>query len=421
MPVSRRDAVKGLAALTGLVAAGCGAGRPTLRVAVVWSGWELTQFKRVLRAFPGDFELSVQSVGDDIGALLGRRVAAAATPDLAIVPRPGLVSEYRSQLAPLTPMTDSSRRWQDLLTFGGEVYGRWFKVAHKSLVWHRADLLGPAPVPWGWDSWVQRCRTLAEAGTPPLAIGAADGWVLTDWFENVLLGLAPDTYRSLVTDPTRWTDDAVREALRRLGTVWSIPGAFPGGPGRAVLTQFDESVLEVFEHGRAAMVVGADFVWPVVTHYTGFARERVGWLPFPHGDSGHRPVLVAGDAAVLLRPGSAGGRTLIEWLASPDAAATWAAEGGFLSVDGRVRGYPTELRAGPLVEDVSRGSGDGGSVTFDLSDQLSGRLAGGEGRGIWKIFEEFFVEVTAVGSGLEAAVDRAVDALSRAARHRGGR
>jgi alpha-glucoside transport system substrate-binding protein len=426
--MKRRSAVKllSLSALSGL-AAGCGLGRDGIRVAAVWSGWELTQFRRVLDAFPGRdvWDVTVLSAGDDIAALLGNRVAGTAVPNVALVPRPQLVRENHRHLVPLRPATVSDTAWDQLLTLDGQVYGRWFKVANKSLVWYRHGLLGFSP-PRDWNAWLALCRGLAGRGRPPLAVGAADGWVLTDWFENVLLSLDPAAYRTLAAGAGKWRHPSVVRALRRLGEVWSIPGAFAGGPERALLTQFDQSLLDVFEFDRAAMVIGADFAWPVITRYTSTPQGHIKWFAFPAINK--RPVLVGGDAAVQLRPATQGGRALLGWLTTPQAAGIWGRQGGFLTINDphRTVAYPRAIDAGPIIDEVVMGSGDGGTVTFDLSDQLGGRLAGAEGQGMWKIITDFFAEVTTPGSRLESitdridrAVARTVAALDAAARGRG--
>src|SRR5215470_15374512 len=116
----RRDAIK-LLALPALpaLAAGCGDGRTGIRVAGVWSGWELTQLRRVLNAFPGrdTWSISVLSAGDDIAALVGSQVAATAVPNVALVPFPQLVRDHREQLVPLRAATPGDSAWDRLLTF----------------------------------------------------------------------------------------------------------------------------------------------------------------------------------------------------------------------------------------------------------------------------------------------------------------
>ncbi|HEY7485169.1 MAG TPA: hypothetical protein VH912_11970 [Streptosporangiaceae bacterium] len=413
----RRDAIR-LLALPALAAAGCGAGRGTIRVAVVWSGSEFTQFRRVLRAFPSRdrWDVSVLSAGDDIAALLGNRVAGSAAPNVALVPRPQLVREHLRQLMPLRAASPDDTAWDRLLTVDGQVYGTWFKVAHKSMVWYRRDGLGVDPSHWEWNDWVAYCHDRAGQGRPPLAIGAADGWVLTDWFENVLLSLAPAVYRGLASGARQWRNEhpAVMAALTRLGELWQIPGVFAGGAERALLTQFDQSLLDVFEHRGGAMVAGSDFAWPFITQYTNVRPEEIGWFHFPHVA---RPaVLVGGDAAVLVRPDDKDGRGrhLIDWLRTAQAADIWARTGGFLSINQQTSGYPPALLAEPLLNEVRVGSGDGGEVTFDLSDQLGGRLSGGEGRGSFKIFKDFFADVAVRRIDVGRAVQRALTAFDAA-------
>jgi alpha-glucoside transport system substrate-binding protein len=405
--VRRRDALLTLALLT-LPAAACGTGEETLRVVAVWNGWELTQFRDVLNTFSrrGPWRVNLLSAGNDLAALIGNRVARTAAPDVALVAQPQLIAAARRQLVPLGPAAGVSPDWTQLLTFGGEVYGSWFKVAHKSLVWYRPDMIRTAPT--GWDEWVALCRDMAGQGRPPLALGAADGWTLTDWFENVLLSMDPTTYRRLAAGEALWHHPNVAAALVRLGTMWSIPGVFGGSPRRELLTQYDGALVDVFRHGSAAMVQGADFYYPIIRQ-NGTARAR--WFRFPNRPGEHQPLVVGGDAAVLLRPTSAAGRALIEWLRSPEAVRPWAAKGGLLSLDQRVT-YPADLSQ--LADDIRQNTS--GGVTFDLSDQLGGWLAGSDGRGTWRIFQQFFSAVAERPDAVSAAVQRAVKALDSAAR-----
>jgi alpha-glucoside transport system substrate-binding protein len=405
----RREVLSALALGTLSGAAGCGTGRAGLRVVAVWNGWELTQFHDVLAAFSrrGPWRVSLLSAGNDIGALLGNRVARTAAPDVALVQRPQLVAAARRRLVPLDPAAGVPAGWTRLLGFDGRVYGSWFKVAHKSLVWYRPDLVRREPE--SWDEWVALCREMALRGRPPLAVGAADGWVLTDWFENALLSIDPVTYGRLAGGAALWRHPSVAAALARLGEMWSIPGVLAGGPRRALLTQYDGALVDVFQHGSAAMVPGADFYYPIIRR-NGSAPAR--WFRFPNRPGEHRPLLAGGDAAVLLRPASAAGRALVSWLASPEAVRPWAAKGGLLSLDPRVNDYPGDL--GRLAAEIRQDTA--GSVSFDLSDQLGGRLAGSDGHGTWRIFQDFFSGVAERPAAVGAAVAATVDALDRTSR-----
>lgn len=425
MRPTRRAVLKGagLAAL-GAAAAGCvGSGR-TVRVAVVWSGWELIAFRRVLAAFSNTHQarVDVLSLGNDIAALLSNQATRKSAPDVLFLPRPGLVRDLRGYLQPLSEQLGESypRGWRQLVTLDGDLFGVWFKSAHKSLVWYRKDLFRQAKVlpPTSWAEWQQLNADLAAAGVAPLSLAAASGWVLTDWFENVLLGLDPTAYRQLAGGGRDWGQPAVRQALTLLGQFWSQPNVLWGGIRTALLTEFEQSVVDVFTHGRAAMVMEGDFVYSVINRL-GAKDAEYGFFRFPPLPQGRRPVMVGGDVAVLTTASNDAGRQLIEWLASADAAEVWAKFGGYTSVHAGLGsgayplGYPMQdspTQGGQTLLDEVR-YGIDGEIHFDLSDELTGRLSGGEGHGLWAILQAFLRQV-GDGADVATAVDQAARTLA---------
>ena len=400
VPVSRRTALAalGLAALGPL--AGCGDDlRGTVRVGVVWSGSELATFRRVLRRFTASqrWGVSVVSLGDDVGTLLAGRVARAVAPDVAILPWPGLVAAASARIEELPDLTPPrvASDWQALASpGGGPPRGVWYKVTHKSLVWYRPDVfrrygVEPPTDPIEWARWREIRDTFAAAGLAPLSVGAADGWVLTDWFENVLWGLDHWTYDLLAAGKGSWDNSSVARTLELLAEVWKPAGTLLGGPGRSLLVQFEDSVLDVARRGRAAMVLGADFVLPVVRRLA--PEAPMDWFPVPAPPGGEAPVVVGGDLVVLLAGAGEGGRTLVEWLARAEAARDWAAAGGFVSLRSDVDDYPAQYRP-ELLYQVRNGGPSG--LGFDLSDRLAGSsLAGGDGRGLWRLLQRFLAEL----------------------------
>jgi alpha-glucoside transport system substrate-binding protein len=58
---------------------------------------------------------------------------------------------------------------------------------------------------------------------------------------------------------------------------------------------------------------------------------------------------------------------------------------------------------------------DPAHIAFDLSDRLTGGLAGGDGQGLWRILAGFFEAVAVNGRRPEDAVPEAVAALRQAA------
>jgi alpha-glucoside transport system substrate-binding protein len=386
--------------------AGCAGLRGSVRVAVPWSGWELARFREVLDGFTAYSQLGTEVValGDDIGAALSARASGA--PDVALLPRPGLVQDNKHHLEDVgdawkQPSVSFDTRWRELVKdkAGNRLLGVPFKAANKSALWYRKDMLGDPPT--SLDEWFYECDRLIGVGQPPLALGAADGWPLSDLFENILLARYPETYRELAGPQPRWQDDSVRSALTDLGGLLSRNGALAGGAERALITQFEDSLLQVFEYGEAAMVVAPDFAYPVVERYS--RLDNVGLVPFPGPNS---TVMAGGDIAVLPSPGSEGGRKLIEWLATPKAGSLWARYGGFIvpheAVPAATYPYPAMLRE--LADELSKG------FEFDLSDGL-----GADGDLLLGALQDF---LETVGDGhadqIEDAAQTVMDQVAKA-------
>ncbi|NUR85069.1 MAG: hypothetical protein HOY71_13375 [Nonomuraea sp.] len=403
--MSRREM---LAAVTGVAAgavAGCGRQAP-VRIAVVWSSDELRSFQSLLRG--NRQNATVYSAGDNIATVL-RGPSTRVLPDVAVIPRLGLLRDdiIADRLKPVGSADPAF--WRELATArDGQVVGSWFKSSHKSLVWHR----GTASQPADWDDWTAELHERAAHG-PPLAIGAADGWMLTDWFENHLLGHAPQVYARLADDPAAWADDAVRQSLDALAELWRTPGLFPGGGRTALTQQFHDALLDVFRYRRADMVVAPDFAWPVIAKY-GTDAANAGLFRFP-GAGRTRPLVVGGDLAVALTdPGA----VFVTWLAGADVRDQlegWARQGGFLAPYLDASLAPRLLR-GPARELRAL---DG--AAYDLSDRLTGGLAGGDGRGLWRILTRLFTAVAVEDVPTREAVAEAVRDLRANSGGTGGR
>ena len=100
----------------------------------------------------------------------------------------------RGALKPIDFATDKikegfSQSWLDLGTVDGKLYGLFFKGANKSTIWYNVPVFEDAGVEpaENWDDFLAAGDTIAESGVPPYSIGGADGWTLTDLFENIYL------------------------------------------------------------------------------------------------------------------------------------------------------------------------------------------------------------------------------------------
>ncbi|HET7243407.1 MAG TPA: ABC transporter substrate-binding protein [Streptosporangiaceae bacterium] len=417
------------ATIAAVLASGCGPGGPPasrglrgqrLEVAAVWSGVEQRNFERVLRAFTRRTGVTVRytSAGYSVPVFLRARLAAHRLPDVAFLPQPGLLRRYAAGhlLVPLNRIAGAAvtanynATWRRLGSVGTTLYGVWFKAANKSLIWYNEDVFERAGLvpPGSVDALVLLEHRLAGLGVPAFAVGGADGWTLADWFSNLYLRLAgPARYDLLAAHRIAWTDPSVTATLRLLARVLR-PGVIAGGARGALRTSYAGSVQETFApRPAAAMVFEGDFVAGIISGQTR-ARFDVDADAFGFPAAGRpAPTVVAGgDAAVLMRR-SAAGEALIRFLASPQAAAIWAARGGFVSPNTSLglSAYPDGISR-PVARSLLEA---GGNFRFSLSDLTPDGFGGTEGRGMRGILQQFLArrDVRGTAARLEQAARRA--------------
>ncbi|MFG2554842.1 ABC transporter substrate-binding protein [Streptomyces sp. NPDC048581] len=373
----------------------------SLEVAAVWTGAEQENFKKVLAEFEKRTGAKVTFVPaqDPIINFLGSKVAGGQPPDIAMLPQPGAIKQAvdKKWAKPLGAdaikelQENYSQGWQDIGKVDDKQYGVYYKAANKSLIWYNAQVFenAGATEPKTWDELLTTAQTVYDSGVTPFSVGGAEGWTLTDWFENIYLSQAgPEKYDQLARHEIKWTDPSVKDALTTLAQVWGKKDYVAGGADGALQTDFPASVTQTFTGGdqpKAAMVYEGDFAQVNITQ----AKAKVGTdakvFPFPAvGDTA--PVVSGGDAAVILQDSKAA-QALATFLASPDAATIQAKLGGYLSPNKNVENsaYPNAVQqkiAKALID-----SGD--DFRFDMSDQAPQAFGGTPGKGEWKALQDF--------------------------------
>ncbi|MGP3952687.1 ABC transporter substrate-binding protein [Streptomyces sp. 7N604] len=373
-----------------------------LQVAAVWTGAEQKNFTAVLDEFEKrtGAEVSFVPTGDSISTFLGTKIEGGEPPDVAMLPQVGALKQFADKgwLKPAgTEVTaqlgkNFSKGWQDLGAHEGKQYGVYFKAANKSLVWYNAAAFenAGASEPKTWQEFLDTAQTVSASGVPPVSVGGADGWTLTDWFENVYLSQAgPEKYDQLAQHKIKWTDPSVKQALETLGELFGDKTLIAGGQNGALQTEFPKSVTQTFAGGDtpdAAMVFEGDFVSINIATDT---KAKIGTdakvFPFP-AVGRQSPVVSGGDVAVALKGGK-GAQALLTFLASTDAAEIWAKAGGFISPNKELdlKAYPNDVQrdiAKALIE-----AGD--DFRFDMSDQAPASFGGTKGEGEWKGLQDF--------------------------------
>ncbi|MFI6873177.1 ABC transporter substrate-binding protein [Streptomyces sp. NPDC050400] len=388
----------------------------SLEIAAVWTGDEQKNFKQVLAEFEKRTGAKVTFVPaqDPIINFLGSKVAGGAPPDVAMLPQPGAIKQAvdKKWAKPLgadaqAQLTKNySQGWQDLGKVDGKQYAAYYKAANKSLVWYNAKVFenAAAKEPKTWKEFLATAQAIYDSGVTPMSIGGADGWPLTDWFENIYLSQAgPEKYDQLAKHEIKWTDPSVKQALTTLAQLWGKNDFIAGGNKEAVQTEFTKSVEQTFTGGdqpKGAMVYEGDFVQVNIQQTKAKVGTDAKVFPFPAaGDQA--PVVSGGDAAVILKDSKAA-QALVTFLASPDAATIQAKLGGYLSPNKNVdlSAYPNEVQrtiAKALID-----AGD--DFRFDMSDQTPQAFGGTPGKGEWKALQDFLTNPKNV-AGTQATLE----------------
>lgn len=376
-------------------------GGDPIEVAAVWTGAEQENFEAVLEAFTEEtgIDASYRSAGDDMAAFLGTQIEGGNPPDVAMIAQPALVAQLAND-GSLVELNEDVRAglsenfadvWTDIGSVDDTPYAVYFKVANKSPWWYNTAIFEQAGAepPTDWDAMLDTAQTVNASGTPWVSMGGADGWTLTDWFENIYLRTAGgDMYDQLTDHAIPWTDDSVVTALETWAELVGDPNNLAGGSNGAINTTFEESVTQVFSDPPAAgTVYEGDFVQGIITAETGAAAgEDFDFFPFPSIDGSAEAVVSAGDGGVALSDNPSAQRFL-EFLTTPEAAEVWASAGGFISPNQNLDTgvYPDEITQG-LAEAVIEA---GEEVRFDMSDLVPPEFGGTTGQGLWKLFQDF--------------------------------
>jgi alpha-glucoside transport system substrate-binding protein len=358
-----------------------------------WIDPEDKAFRAALAPFVDQTGISVTYDGiNDYTTVLTARVEGGNAPDVAQIAQPGLMQSFaeKGQLIDLTGWLDAGQLKKDYLqsfidlgTTAGKLYGVFYRANLKSIVWYPVKAFQDKgyQVPTTWDELMALSdQIVADGNGSPWCISqqqdGANGWVATDWIEDVLLRTAPlDTYNKWVAHEIPFNDPAVLHAADLVSQVWFHPGYVYGGNtainatwvGDTQTPMFDKDGPKCWMHKQAAWIPA---FWPKDTKtdeplYTPGVDSSFFYFP-PIDPQYGKPVLGAGDMMVMFndRPEV---RALMEYLATPEAAGPWVAQGGFVSANKSVpldwyQTYPETDLAKILTESTA--------LAFDASDSM---------------------------------------------------
>jgi alpha-glucoside transport system substrate-binding protein len=417
-----------LSAAAALVAVGTAGGSSKKRgvsgnisIIAKWSAGEQASFEAVIAGFNKknpDVNVKYTSGGDDTPQIVSTAVAGGNPPDIAALPQPGLVKDLvrKKALKPIDFVKPTLKKnfapvWTSLGSVNGKLYGLIYKASNKSTVWYNVDGFKKAGVGAAsattFPKFLKLAKTIRASGQKAYSLAAADGWTLTDLFENIYLRQAgAKKYDLLTAHKIKWTDASVKAALRTMAQIVGDTGNIAGGRSGALQTDFPTSVTNVFtaSNPKAALVIEGDFVPnDIKAKLTPLKDYNV--FPFP-SIKGSSPAIVlgGGDTVVVFRSNPAT-KAFITYLATPEAAAIWATRGGFASGNKGVKTYHDALQRRTASAIVKAKI-----FRFDQSDLQPSAFGGTKGQGEWKLFQDFVSNpknVNGIAAKLEAAAAKA--------------
>lgn len=370
----------------------------SITVAGTWLSPEAEIVEEIFDIFEAKTGATVSYVGSDsFESQIVIDIEGGSAPNIAIFPQPGLASDLAAQghLTPLKADTAdwvrenyaAGQSWVDLGTYADaagndELYGMFFRVDVKSLVWYSPENFEDAgyEIPTTMEEIIALSdQIVADGGTPwciGLGSGAATGWPATDWVEEMMLRTQPPSvYDQWVSNEIPFNDPKVIEAMNAFGTFALNDDYVAGGSGAVGSTDFRDSPKGLFESPpQCYMHRQASFIPAFFPEGTSVGEDAdFFYFPsFAEKDLGN-PVLGAGTLFAITNPSDAA-QELIEFLRDPAAHEVWMSKGGFLTPHKGVDTAAFSSDAERAMNDVLLGAT---TFRFDASDLMPGGVGAG--------------------------------------------
>jgi alpha-glucoside transport system substrate-binding protein len=387
-------------AVLALAAVGCGGddggggtakGDGQLTVFSLWGGSEQEAFQKVLTQFTKNTGIKTKyESARDFLPVIRTRLAAGNPPEVAIIPRPGVVAELArdDSLIPLEDLgldpdkinENYSDTWTSLATVDDKLYGVVAKANSKSLIWYKPTSFqqNGFQIPKTWDELMTITEKYKSMGKDPWAVGAQgrdNSWTLTDWFENIYARQAgKDNYTKLFNGDLAFNDQTVKDTLNTMTSVINDKYV-AGGIDTALAIGFVDGIGRVFSKNPVAeMYMEGGFVGGIALGQVNPSLKigtDIDSFPWPEIKAENGNPLVGGGDVASAFVNDEDAAKLIEYLSTPEAGDIWVSTGAIASPNEGVNSsdYPNEL-----VSKEAEQLKSAKSFLFDGSDLLPGTL-----------------------------------------------
>ena len=360
-------------------------------------------FNDSIKGFEEKTGIDIQYTGSkEFEANINIRLDGGDRPDIVDYPQPGLLRyavekgyaiDMNTLINPDWIKQNYSQAWQDLGTMTGPngdiVAGIWARFNGKSIVWYPKKEFDAAgyTVPTTWEELMALSDQIADDGDTPWCIGiesgAATGWPLTDWVEDLMLRTTtPENYDKWISGELDFNSPEVKEALSYITKLWFDDKYVYGGRKAITTTFFGDSPKPMFDAPpKCWMHRQGNFITTFFPEGL-TAGEDYDFFYLPPVDPANKPFLVAGDIYAMFndRPEV---RAVFQYFSTGESLKGWMAAGGALSPhkDASLDWYgsDTERKLAAMVA-------EGTNLRFDASDLMPGAVGSGT---FWKKMTDY--------------------------------
>ncbi|MFT3874469.1 MAG: ABC transporter substrate-binding protein [Nocardioides sp.] len=361
-----------------------------------------------IKAGGDDITIKWQKV-ENISQLIITKIQSGDTPDLVMVPQPGVVQQM-NQLGAIKPLDDAvdmdalkSSMMPGTLESGtvdGKLMGLLVSANVKGLIFYPKKAWAKA----GYDASsvtdiasLQKLTDQMKAdGNTPWCFGiesdTATGWPATDWIETLVMKQSgADVYNKWVSHEIPFNSDEVKAAGETMEKLLFPDGNVLGGIKSSTSTNFGEAGTPMWDKSgpKCWMLNQGSFI-------TGFFPDditsdldaNVGVFGFPPATAGgENPVEGGGDLLTMLND-SANVKKVVSYLSETDIGDDAAPSSSFFSPH---KDFDISLYPNKLTQEQAKYAYAASSFLFDGSDSMPAEVGTGS---FWK-------EMTAWISGSE--------------------
>lgn len=360
---------------------------------------DAVKFDNSVKDFEDKTGIDIQYSGTkEFEATIAIRVEGGDAPDIVDFPQPGLLGSlvakgYGIDLSKVISQDwlkqNYLQSWLDMSMMQGKdgpvMAGIWGRVNGKSLVWYPKKEFDAAgyKIPTTWDEMMALTEQIAKDGDTAWCIGiesgAATGWPMTDWIEEVMLRTtSPENYDKWVKGELKFDSPEVRHALDVITKIWFNDAYVYGGRAAIATTAFGDAPKPMFEKPpKCWLHKQGNFITTFFPEGLK-AGEDYDFFYLPPIDSAYgKPVLVAGDIYAMFadRPET---RAVIQYFSMGESVKGWVQAGGAISPhkDSSLDWYtdPVEKKVAEVIQNAT-------VVRFDGSDMMPGAVGAGS---FWK-------------------------------------